>query len=72
MHHVRPIDHPRPALACSSEPVFEFVLGEVPDRLGRPTGKPQSQRGPVVQLVLGAAASASASGRGLPQLVFNQ
>lgn len=62
----------RSALACSSEPVFEFVLGEVPDRLARPTGKPPSQRGPEVQLVLGAAASTSVSGRRLPQPVFNQ
>lgn len=67
-----PIDHDPPVLVCSSEPVFEFVLGEVPDRLARPTGKLQSQRDPEVQLVLGAATSTSVSGRTLPQPVFNQ
>lgn len=72
MHHVRLIDQHGPALACSSQPVFDFVLGDVPDRLARPTGKPASQRGPEVQLVLGAAASTSVSGRRLPQPVFNQ
>lgn len=72
MHHVWPIDHDRPVLVCSSEPVFEFVLGELPDRLARPTGKLQSRRGPEVQLVLGAAATASVSGRTLAQPVFNQ
>lgn len=67
-----PIDHDRPFLVFSSELVFEFVLGEVPDRLARLTGKLQSHRGQKVQLVLGAAGITSVSGRTLPQPVFNQ
>lgn len=72
VRHVWPMAHDRPVLVCSSEPVFEFVLGEVPGRLAGPTGELQSQRGPEAQLVLGAAAVISASGRTLPQPVFNQ
>lgn len=72
VRHVWPIDRDRPTLVCSREPVFEFVLGEVPDRLAGPTGKLQSQRGPEAQLVLGAAAFTCVSGRTLPQPMFNQ
>lgn len=39
------IDHDRAVLVCSSEAVFEFVLGGDPDRLARVTGKPESQPG---------------------------
>lgn len=41
---VRPIDQDTAVLVCSSEPVFEFVLGGDPDRLVRVTGKPDGQQ----------------------------
>lgn len=67
------IDQDTAVLVCSSEPVFEFVLGGDPDRLARVTGKLESHPGLEVQLALGATASFS-----LPwptdflQPVFNQ
>lgn len=53
------IDQDTAVLVCSSESVFEFVLGGDPDRLARVTGKPESQPRPG-----GAAGIAS------PRLLF--
>lgn len=53
------IDQDRAVLVCSSEAVFEFVLGGDPDRLARVTGKLESKPGLEVQLALGATASFS-------------
>ncbi len=53
------IDQDSAVLVCSSEPVFEFVLGGDPDRLARVTGKLQSKPGLEVQLALRATASFS-------------
>lgn len=53
------IDQDRAVLVCSSELVFEFVLGGDPDRLVRVTGKLESQPGLEVQLALQAVASFS-------------
>lgn len=46
-------------MVCSSEPVFEFVLGEDPDRLARVTGRQEIQPGLKMQLALRAGASFS-------------
>lgn len=43
MDLVWPIDQHRAPLVCSSEAVFEFVLGADPDRLARLTVKPEIQ-----------------------------
>lgn len=51
------IDQDEAVLVCSSEPVFEFVLGGDPDRLAGVTGKLESWPGLEVQLALGATAS---------------
>ena len=53
------IDQDTAVLVCFSEPVFEFVLGEDPDRLARVTGKLESPPGLEVQLALRASASFS-------------
>lgn len=67
------IDQDRAVLVCSSELVFEFVLGEDPDRLVRVTGKPESQPGLEVQLALQATASFSLPWpRDFLQPLFNQ
>lgn len=48
------IDQLRAVPVCSSELLFEFVLGGDPDRLARVTGKLESQPGLEVQLALRA------------------
>lgn len=52
MNLVLLIDQDGAVLVCSSEPVFEFVLGGDPDRLARVTGKLEKQPDPEVQLAL--------------------
>lgn len=67
------IDQDGAVLVCSSEPVFEFVLGGDPDRLTRVTGKLESQPCLEVQLALGATASFFLCWpTGLLQPLFNQ
>lgn len=52
MNLVLLIDQDGAVLVCSSEPVFEFVLGGDPDRLARVTGTLEKQPDPEVQLAL--------------------
>lgn len=68
MDLVWPIDQDRAVRVCSSEPLFEFVLGGDPDRLVRVTVKLRSQPGLEVQLALGATAAFFSLG---PQTSFS-
>lgn len=66
MDLVWPIDQHTALLVCSSEALFEFVLGGDPDRLAQLTVKLEIQPGLKLQLVLGILASSSPFGLRLP------